>query len=810
MTKKRPSPAQQPEAPTVSAEPNGISRRKLLLGSIALVLLTLFVYIPGMQADFIWDDNLLLTQNRLMHDDDGLYKFWFTTRAPDYLPLTWTTLWLEWRCWGQDATGYHVTNIAMHAVAVLLLWMVLGRLRIPGAWLAALIFAIHPVNVASVTWISERKNVLSIIFYLLAIFFYLQFDRRRSVRAYLLSIVMFVLALLSKASVVMLPVVLLLCAWWRRQRLRLRDVAWVIPFLLLAAGISCLTVVQQQTGAIRGEVVRPEGFLSRLAAAGWIPWFYLSKVFFPHKLLMIYPRWDVDETTLISYLPGVVLLGIWVMLWVYRNGWARAPFFMLSYFLAMLFPVLGFFDMAFAMHSLVADHLQYLPIIGPITLTIGLGWSFCKDKARPVRVAGVVAAVVVVCVLSTLAWNQNRRLKNQVTLWEYNLPLNPKAWMGHYNLGTIYAERSRNEQDPEKKARLQQKALEHLTTATRLRPGDSSAHNNCGLLLMQMGQLEEALPYLQKAITLDERSVSAHFNIGLAYKALGRFDEALAAFNETLRLTEGKHHNARYQLAICLSRLGRLEEALSHFLLLVKINPKKFEWQMDMGILLGEMGRLGEAAACFERAMKINPNAREPYSGMGTIRQRQERYAEAAEFYKRALSIEPNLFEDRANLALCLIHLHRRREALANLKVLLRLGPNSPLAHHAVAYCLLRADMPVEAVKHLQRALALDPNLTRAMGDLAWVRAAHPEASLRDGVEAVKLAKKAVELNSDDPGLLASLAAAYAEMGLFNQARQTAATALEKAAPDSKLAKSIEEMLKILDRRQPVRQPYFP
>ena len=809
MAKKRQTPPQQPEALAIAAETDGVSGRKVLLGAIVLVLLTVFVYIPGMQADFIWDDNLLLTHNRMMRADDGIYRFWFTTDAPDYLPLTWSTLWLEWRWWGEEATGYHVTNTVMHAIGVLLLWAVLRRLRIPGAWLAALIFAIHPVNVASVTWISERKNVLSIIFYLLSIFFYLQFDRQRSVQAYVLAAAMFALALLSKASVVMLPVVLLCCVWWRRRRLSLRDVAWVAPFLVLAAGISYMTVVLQQTGAIRDEVVRPEGFFSRLAAAGWIPWFYISKVFFPHKLLMIYPRWNVDETVFVSYLPGVALIGVWIVLWMRRKGSARSPYFMLTYYLALLFPVLGFFDMAFAMHSLVADHLQHLAIIGPIALAVGVGWSFFKRKAPAVRAVGIGAAIIVASVLSALAWNQSTRLKDQVSLWEYNLPLNPNAWMGHYNLGTIYAERGHKEKDPQKKARLQQDSLEHLTTATELRPADSPAHNNCGLLLMQMGRTEEALAYLLEAIRLDEQSASARFNSGLAYKVLGRLDEAAASFKEVLHLRP-KHHKARYQLAVVLSRSGRLDEALEHFRLLKQIDPNNFEWRTDMGILLMETGRPAAAAAEFNAAMKINPNMRQPHSGLGTIRQRQERFAEAAGHFARALAIQPNVFEDRVNLAICLIQLGRREEALANLNVLLKIGPNSPLAHHAVGYCLLRADMPAEAVERFEHALTLDPNQARTMGDLAWVRAAHPQASLRNGVEAVKLARKALELQSGDPAMLASLAAAYAEMGLFDQAEKAAAAALEKTRPDSKLAAALEDIIDTLGRREPIRQPFFP
>ena len=256
------------------------ARRPWLL-ALALVVVTFGAYFPALRGGFVFDDDILIVNNPLIHAGDGLYRLWFKAEAADYYPLTESLWWLEWRAWGNNATGYHVVNVLLHAANVVLVWMILQRLKIPGAWLAALVFAIHPVNVATVAWISEQKNTLSMLFYAVAILLYLRFDEENRWRWYGLSLAAFLLALFSKSAVVMLPVVLLGCVWWRRGRVRWNDLLRSMPFFALSLALGLVTIWFQHNRALAGGTVRTVGFPFRLAAAGWAPWFYLYKALLP-------------------------------------------------------------------------------------------------------------------------------------------------------------------------------------------------------------------------------------------------------------------------------------------------------------------------------------------------------------------------------------------------------------------------------------------------------------------------------------------------------------------------------------------------
>ena len=403
-----------------------------------IFLMTLAVYIPAMQAGFIWDDTLFLTENPLIKAEDGLYRFWFTTEPPDYFPLVSTSLWLEWRLWGMNPTGYHVVNIVWHAISAVLTWLVLRRLKIPGAWLAALLFAIHPVNVESVAWITERKNTQPMVFYLLTILLYLRFESDGRQRWYILSVLAFLLALLSKTSVVMLPFVLLGCAWWQRGRIAQKDLLRTVPFFVMA-GVLGLVTVWYQSNAIGGDIIRSGGFLPRLAGAGWAVWFYLYKAIIPYKLNFIYPRWNIDASSISSYLPGLILIVCLGVFWWYRRSWGRAPLFALGYFVVTLFPVLGFFDINFMRFSLVTDHWQYTSIVGIIALVVGSAVWLSKRWQSQLRYLAAGVGVIVVCLFSLLTWTRCYAFKDLEALWRDTISKNPQAWLAHSNLGSLLA-----------------------------------------------------------------------------------------------------------------------------------------------------------------------------------------------------------------------------------------------------------------------------------------------------------------------------------------------------------------------------------
>ena len=503
----------------------GISGRTIL-AVVAIIAITLLAYIPAMRGGFVWDDDILLVNNRLIHADDGLYRFWCTLESYDYLPVTWTNLWLEWRAWGDHPAGYHVTNILLHAAAAVLTYLLLRRLSVPGAAVAAMIFAVHPVAVASVAWISERKNTLSMVFYLLALLAYLRFDEGRVWRWYAASIAVFVLALLSKSAVVTAPVVLLGLAWWRRGKITRRDCLAVIPFFALSLAVAVVTIWFQNHHAIGETAIRPEGFLSRLATAGMAPWFYLYKALLPINLVMLYPRWNVNASSLLSYVPLALLVVAMATFWVYRRSWGKAPLLALGYYLVMLLPVLGFFNMSFAEHSLVADHFQYFALIAPIALAAVAVKKATWRWGRPARVATVLLAVGTIGLLANLTWQKGRIYESLQTFWQDVLERNPACPEAWYNRGRLLADQGRP-----------QDAILHYRKALELRPGYSEAHNNLACDLARFGQDREALEHFLQAVECKGDNIEARYNLALALTRAGRPIEAIAQYRHILRVT---------------------------------------------------------------------------------------------------------------------------------------------------------------------------------------------------------------------------------------------------------------------------------
>ena len=406
-----------------------------VLSAVAIVAVTLLAYIPAMRGGFFWDDEVFLTHNKLIVSADGLRQFWLTTQAPDYFPLTSSVLWVEWRLWGNHAAGYHIVNVLLHAIAAALLWRVLLRLHIPGAWLAGLLFGLHPVAAASAAWITELKNTLAMALCLLSLLAWLAHDERGGWRSYLLALALFLLALLAKTSVVMLPPVLLLCAWWRRGAVSRKELARSVPFFALSLALGLATIWFQQHKSIgAGEIVQPEGVASRIAAAGWIVWFYLFKLLLPAGFCVIYPRWSVDGSSAPAFLPLALLIAVAAWLWANRKSWGRAPLFALAYFAVTLLPVLGWVDMAFMRFSLVADHLQYPAMIGVIALVSGVAASACPASG-PKGLAGKLAAAACVAILGILTWGRAALYADEPRLWQDNLARNPFASTAWDNLG---------------------------------------------------------------------------------------------------------------------------------------------------------------------------------------------------------------------------------------------------------------------------------------------------------------------------------------------------------------------------------------
>ncbi|MEN6458941.1 MAG: tetratricopeptide repeat protein [Thermoguttaceae bacterium] len=521
-----------------------------MLAGVALIVVTVFfVYGPALHGGFILDDNILLTDSPLIKASDGLYWFWCSTKPADYWPLSNTSLWIEWRLWGMDPTGYHVTNVLLHIAASLLIWRILRMLSIPGALLGAMLFAVHPVNVESVAWIAQRKDALALPLFLLAILWYVKAERtmprpamRQSPpprdRWYWLSLGAFVAAMLAKGSVAVLPPLLVLIVWWLRP-LRKSDVVRVAPFFAVAIGLTLVNLWFQTHGA--SHAVRKVDFLDRLLGAGGVVWFYLSKAVLPVRLAFIYPQWHIDADNWLWWLPLLAAAAVTAILWPHRNGWPRSLLFAWAFFCVALTPVLGFTDVGFMLYSLVADHYQHIALIA-ITTLAAAGWGVWRRRTTAATAwLPILLAAATVATLAVLARQQSKIYRDPVALYEATLEYNPDCSFVHNNLGNTLAARGRAAE-----------ARQHYLKAVQTAPDNAEAHNNLATALARENQLDEAIVEYQRALTLRPRYNNARLRLAYALIASGRASEAEAEFRETLNF-DPSHDQALNGLAWLLA-----------------------------------------------------------------------------------------------------------------------------------------------------------------------------------------------------------------------------------------------------------------
>jgi tetratricopeptide (TPR) repeat protein len=684
--------------------------RSLGPGATLIILLTVVAYVPAMRGGFIWDDGLLISENRTVRASDGLYRFWFTTEAPDYYPLAWSLWWLEWRLWGDSTTGYHVVNVLLHAVNAILVWIVLRHLKIPGAWLAGLLFAVHPVNVATVAWISEQKNTLSMLFYAVAILLYLRFDEEGRWRWYGLSLAAFLLALLSKSAVVMLPVVLLGCVWWTRGKVRWKDFLRSGPFFGLSLVLGLVTIWFQYHQALGGYTIRAASFPSRLAAAGWVPWFYLYKALLPLNLTVIYPKWQIDASRWVSYLPGIILVGCLIVFWWRRKTWGRPLLFGLGYFVVMLFPVLGFFDQGFYQFSLVADHWQYCSIVGAIALSVAAGERIFRRMGEQRRCLGTVAGVAVLMVLAVATWRRGHVYADEETLWRDNVAKNPNAWLAHHNLGIALGQAGRI-----------QEAIWHWEQALRIKPDYARTHYNLGIALGQVGKLADAIAHYEQALRIKPDYAEAHNSLGAALWQAGRIQEAIGHYEQALRI-KPDYAEAHNNLGAALAGQGRVSEAIAEYAAALQIKPDYADAHYNLGVALAGQGRISEAIAEYAAALRIKPDHAEAHHDLGIVLAGQGRVAEAIAEYRASLRIKPDNVEARNNLGVALASQGRVSEAIAEYGAALRLKPDYAEAHYDLGVAFEQEGRIQEAVGHFEQALRIKPDYAEAQNRLARLR----------------------------------------------------------------------------------------
>jgi tetratricopeptide (TPR) repeat protein len=555
MAKAKPFPVPSKPAPLLSG---------FDLKAAGLVLLACFLaYLPSFQGIFIWNDADYVTAPEL-RSVSGLWAIWTRLGATEqYYPLLHSFFWFQHLVWGDNPFGYHLVTLLLHGSGAILFALTLKRLEIPGAWLAALIFALHPVHVESVAWITEQKNTLSLVFYLLAAWMYLQYAETGRSRTYWFAFAWFVLSLLCKTVTASLPAALLVALWWKHGKLTLKDWKPLVPWLITGAVVGLFTswVEQHYLGAKGQDFSLP--FLERGLVAGRAIWFYLGNLLWPFDLNFLYPRWVPDHRVGWQWLYPVGVFALLGLLWALRHR-SRAPLAAFLFFVGSLFPVLGFVNLYGALYSFVWDHWQYLPDLGLIALA-GAGLSLAIDKLGPVW--RPVFATALALGLGALTWAHCAMFHDDRTLYRETLARNPAAWMAHFNLGGMALKAGKDEE-----------ALAEFRAALRINPDLADAEYNLGSILGRMpGHEDEALTHFETALRLAPENGAVHYNMGnLLGKMPGRLPEAVVHYREAVRINP-KLAEAHYNLGLALLRdPQQVPEGISHLETAVQLKPNDF------------------------------------------------------------------------------------------------------------------------------------------------------------------------------------------------------------------------------------------
>jgi protein O-mannosyl-transferase len=689
-----------------------------------LLLATLAAYQPAWHGGFLWDDDAHVTEAAL-RSWDGLRRIWFDLGATQqYYPLVHSAFWLMHRLWGDWTTGYHLVNILLHALSACLVAVILRRLSIPGAVLAAAIFALHPVQVESVAWITELKNTLSGALYLGATAAYLRFDERRSRRAYALAAALFVLALLSKTVTATWPVAMLVVAWWRRGRIDWRrDAVPLAPLFVLGAAGGLLTAFVEHAfiGAQGAEFQFTP--VERTLIAGRAIWFYLGTLAWPANLAFIYPKWAVSQDPWWHDLYPVAALAMFGACWTWRRR-SRAPLAALLLFAVTLAPALGFVNVYPFRFSFVADHFQYLASIAIIALVsagIARGASRWAGSSLPAQAAVVLIVAVPLAVLS---WRESHQYVDAETLYRTTIARNPGAWMAHHNLAALKARGSAADLEV---------AVAHANEAIRLNPSDPDAHNTLGIALQRQGRLEDAAANYAAAIRLRPGRASAHNNLGTVRQAQGRLDEAAGHYAEALRV-EPRYGEAHRNFGLVLEGLGRIDEAVAHLREAVRMEPGSAVAHDALGTALLRQRRPDEAVAEYRAAIAAAAGYSEAHNNLGFALESLGRLDEAVAAYRQAIQIRPDASLARDNLGRVLYsranQLHtgnHLEEAVTQYREALMFvsAPRAAEVHNDLGVALAGLGRLPEAREEFTAALLIRPdfadarvNLVRAGGKI--------------------------------------------------------------------------------------------
>jgi tetratricopeptide (TPR) repeat protein len=621
------------------------SRRQLLhtgIGVAIMIAMIVLAYFPSLRGGFIWDDDYYVSANPLLTARDGMWKIWFSPldSPSQYFPLVYTTFWFEHAIWGLHPLGYKLVNLALHIGNVLLAWRLLRLLGAPNvaAWLAAAIFGVHPMQVESVAWITERKNVLSTFFYLLSLIAFIAYLKNEDypVRRYLICFLLYALALFAKTTACTLPAALVLVLWLQRRRI---DRAWwlrIAPFVVwgLAMGVITMWVEHVKQGTRGADFSLP--IIDRALVASRALWFYLGKLFYPSNLTFSYPKWDINPRDPLQYAwPAVTVVASW-MLWRHRNRFQPAAAG-LAFFAAALVPMLGFFSLFTFLYTYVADHYAYLAILGPITV-IALLLVGRPVLASSARVPSRVAAIGILVILCTLTWRQSRVYASALDIWTDVLKKNPDSWMAHNNLATILLERGDLDG-----------AQMHLERALALRPVHAEAMLNLGRVFEERHDLDTAIQWYRKAAAARSNYDAIYYNLGRALASKGDRAGAVDAYQKAIAISPD-HVLARTNLGVVYSEMGRLDDAIAEYQQVLKLDPRSIPARTNLGNAYLQQGKAADAIAQWNIVLRQDPNNANIANAMGLVYAHMARWDDAVRMFSLAVRRNPNLAAAQQNL----------------------------------------------------------------------------------------------------------------------------------------------------------------
>jgi protein O-mannosyl-transferase len=625
----------------VNPEPAARPRRVFLLAAL-LAVATVLAYQPAWRAGFIWDDDVYVTNNRLLTAPGGLKRIWLSLDSPSqYFPLAYTVLRMERHAWGLASSGYHWVNILFHAANAVLLWRLLRRMAVPGAWLGAALFALHPVQVESVAWVTEVKNVLSLFFCLLAARAWLEFVEGRpgSWRFYAAALICQSLALFAKTTACALPAALFLMLWFQRKPINLRRVLQIIPFLAAGVAMGMVSVWFERYHQYAVGQIFALGPLVRLLIASRAVWFYLGKLIWPVNLSFSYERWQIDPADPLAYVwlaAGVFAVAAIVLV---RRVAGRGPETAALYYVAMLSPLLGLIMEYTFRYSFVADHYQYAACIGPLALTAAGIDKILRRADRSFPIIRPVACGLLLALLGTLTWRQCRIYSDSETLWRATLDRSPGSTIARNNLSMALLGKG----DIDESIQLSRDVL-------ALHADDPVAENNLGYALLQKGQLDEAISHCRRSLQLQPNDPESYYNIGQALLKKLQFAAAVTNFEMAVRLKPD------YPAAVC-----------------------------NLGYALLQTGQTAAATASYEKSIELDPDYALPHNDLGSIFLRLGETNQALAHFQRAVELEPAFVEARFNLGAVLLAGGRLDEALSQYEKVVELRPRLTQAHSMLA-----------------------------------------------------------------------------------------------------------------------------